>query len=250
MLFSAAQFQRRKVASTVEDARIVWDAKTALFDNLKYDFNYNESENTIHVNYWFTSAIPDEAASIVRFVPHAQSFRYLPPKHRGRKPALDAIFDDPQKMLWITRQAEQEFEQGLGQTIETALQLFIHLTMYRCGAIAWKETSKSMANLFAKAFRGDIAKQLKIKRGPLPRFRDADHYRETLLECIKTGLAEGEINSVRQITQSKVAEIMARIFNPEGDTLDDRMIRQWNKEHGVEWLKFVKESWKELTAEN
>lgn len=232
------------------DARIVWDAKEAFFDNLKYDFHYNESENTIHVSFWFNSAITEEAASIIRYVPHAHTIRYSRPKHRGRKPALDAIFDDPEKMLWVTREAEHEFEQGLGQTIETTLQLFIHLTMYRCGALAWKETSKLMADLFAKSFRANIAKQLKVKRGPRPRFRDADHYRQTLVECIKTGLAEGEINSIRQITQPKVAEIMVEKFNPENDRLDDRTIRQWNKDYDLRWRKFVNETWKKLVREN
>ena len=31
----------------METDRIVWDAKTAFFENLKYEFRYNESENTI-----------------------------------------------------------------------------------------------------------------------------------------------------------------------------------------------------------
>jgi hypothetical protein len=42
---------------------------------------------------------------------------------------------------------------------------------------------------------------------------------------------------------------IAKRFNPNADAFDPRMIRQWNKEHGVKWRKFVKQIWKELAAE-
>ena len=172
------------------------------------------------------------------------------PKHRGRKPDLDALFDDPGEMRRVTRQAEAKFEEGLGQTIDVALQLFIHQTMYQCGVLAWRDKPKSMADLFGKAFRDDIAEQLNVKRGPRPRFRDLDHYRRTLLECIQTGLANGEIKSPREITQPKVAEIMVEKFNPENEKVDDRTLRKWNDDYNLpSWRDFVKESWKQLTAD-
>ena len=230
----------------MEDARIVGDAKTAF--KLKYDFHYNESENAIQISYWLTTTIAEKGARILR--PHSRTRRYLRPKHRGRKPDLDALFDDPEEMRRVTRQAEAKFEQGLGQTIDVALQLFIHQTMYQCGVLAWRDKPKSMADLFGKAFRDDIAEQLNVKPGPRPRFRDLDHYRRTLLECIQTGLANGEIKSPREITQPKVAEIMAEKFNPENEKVDDRTLRKWNDDYNLpSWRDFVKESWKQLTAD-
>lgn len=162
----------------MEDARSVSDARTAF--KLKYDFHYNESENAIEISYWFSRTITRKAAHIVPNVPHARARRYLPPKP-GRKPALDAIFDDPEEMRWVTRQAEAKFEQALSQAIDIALQLFIHQVMYQCGVLAWRDEPKSMADLCAKAFRDNIAKQLKVKPGPDPRFNDANQYRQMLL---------------------------------------------------------------------
>jgi hypothetical protein len=232
----------------VEDARIVGDAKTAF--KLKYDFHYNESENAIQISYWFTTTIAEKAARIVRYLPHSRGRRYLRPKRRGRKPALDALFDNPEEMRWVTRQAEAKFEQGLGQTIDIALQLFIHQVMYQCGVLAWRETSGSMADLFTESFRDDIAKQLKVRTGPEPLFRDADHYQRTLYFCMRQAARDREITSGKQFTQAMAGVKIAQRFNPNADAFDPRMIREWNKEHGVKWRKFVKETWKELTAEN
>lgn len=232
----------------MENARIVWDAKTAF--NLKYDFHYNESENAIEINYWFTNTITEAAAGNVRYVPQARTRRYLPPKHRGRKPAQDALFDDPEEMRWVTSQAEAKFEQALAQTIDIALQLFIHQVMYQCGVLAWRNESKSMADLFAKAFRDDIAKQLKVRTGPEPLFRDADHYQRTLYFCMRQAARDGEITSGDQFTQEMAGVKIAQKFNPEADAFDPRIIREWNKEYGVTWRKFVKQIWKEVAAEN
>lgn len=125
------------------DARIVWDAKEAFLENLKYEFRYNESENALEVSYWFSSAVPDEAASIISFKPHAHTLRYGPPKHRGRNPSLDAIIEEPQNARQLLKQAENLFAQDLGGAIDRALQLLIHGTMFRCGAIDSGETPSS-----------------------------------------------------------------------------------------------------------
>jgi hypothetical protein len=218
-------------------------------DYVKYRFEFNESDRAIQVTYWFSTAIPDEAASIIDFEPHARTMRYLPPKHRGRKPTLDAIFDDPKKLRDLTKLSEVLFAEGLGGAIDIAIQLLVHSTMYRCGVVAWKDTSKLMADLFAKAVRTDLAKQLKVKTGPRPRFKDADDYRRTLLECMKSALTEGEIKSARQFTQEKAAERLAKKFNDEGK-FDVRTIRQWNTVYGTDWNDFKKDSWRELTTEN
>jgi hypothetical protein len=213
-------------------------------DNVKYRFEFNESDRAIQVTYCFSTAIPDEAASI--FEPHARTMRYLPPKHRGRNPTLDAIFDDPKKLRDLTKQSEALFAEGLGGAIDIAIQLLVHSTMYRCGVVAWKDTSKLMADLFAKALRTDLAKQLKVKTGPRPRFKDADDYRRTLLECMKSALTEGVITSARQFTQEKAAERLAKKFKDEGK-FDVRTIRQWNEDYGVKWREFVNESWTEVS---
>jgi hypothetical protein len=231
----------------VADARTVSDAKTAF--KLKYDFHYNESENAIQISYWFATTIAEKAARILRYVPHSRGRRYLRPKRRGRKPDLDALFDDPKEMRWVISQAEAKFEQGLGQTIDVALQLFIHQTMYQCGVLAWRDESKSMVDLFAKAFRDDIAKQLKVRTGREPLFRDADHYQRTLYFCMRQAARDSEITSGHQFTQEMAGKKIAQRFKPNADGFDPRTIRDWNKEYGVEWREFVKQTWKELAAE-
>ena len=231
----------------MEDARTVRDAKTAF--KLKYDFHYNESENAIQISYWFATTIAEKAARILRYVPHSRGRRYLRPKHRGRKPDLDALFDDPEEMRWVTRQAEAKFEQALGQTIDVALQLFIHLTMYQCGVLAWRETSGSMADLFTESFRDDIARQLKVRTGPEPLFRDADHYQRTLYFCMRQAARDREIRSGKQFTQAMAGVKIAQRFNPNADAFDPRKIREWNTQHGVKWHEFKKQTWNELAAE-
>jgi hypothetical protein len=137
----------------------------------------------------------------------------------------------------------------LGQTIDIALQLFIHQEMYQCGVLAWRETSRSMADLFTESFRDDIAKDLKVRPGREPLFRDADHYQRTLYFCMRQAAREGEITSGHQFTQEMAGVKIAQKFNPKADAFDPRIIREWNKEHGVKWRKFVKQIWKELAAE-
>jgi hypothetical protein len=232
----------------VEDARNVSDAKTAF--KLKYEFHYNESENAIEISYWFTSTITQKAPHIIPYVPQSRARRYLPPKP-GRKPALDAIFNDPEEMRCVTRQAEAKFEQGLSQTIDIALQLFIHQVMYQCGVLAWRKTSRSMADLFTESFRDDIAKQLKVRTGRGPLFRDADHYQRTLYFCMRQAARDGEITSGHQFTQAMAGEKIAQRFtgNAHSDGFEPRKIRDWNTEHGVEWREFRKQTWKKLAIE-
>ena len=229
----------------MEDARSVSDGKTAF--TLKYDFHYDESENAIEISYWFSRTITRKSAHIIPYVPHARSRRYLPPKP-GRKPALDAIFNDPEEMRWVTRQAEAKFEQALSQTIDIALQLFIHQVMYQCGVLGWRNTSRSMVDLFTESFRDEIAKDLKVRPGREPLFRDADHYQRTLYFCMRQAARDGEITSGHQFTQEMAGKKIAKRFNPDADAFDPRKIREWNREYGVTWLSFVKQTWKELAA--
>jgi hypothetical protein len=233
----------------VEDTRTVQDAKTAF--KLNYDFHYNESENAIQISYWLTSVVTKRTVHLLQYVPRARSRRYLRPKHRGRRPALDVLFDDPEEMCRVTRQAEAKFEQGLGQTIDIALQLLIHQTMYQCGILAWRDESKSMTDLLATAFRDEIAKQLKVRPGREPLFRGADHYKQTLYFCMRHAARGGEITSSDQFTQKMAGEKIAQRFtgNADAEGFDPRKIREWNKEYGVTWPTFVKQTWKELATE-
>jgi hypothetical protein len=234
------------VGKYVEDARIVCDAKTAFFDNLRYDFNYNESENVLEVSYWFLSAVPDEAASIVSFETYARTMRYQPPRYPGQNPSLVAIFDDPEKMRQLGKRAEALFAQDFGWAIDIALQLLVHRTMYRCGAIKWRKPPKLMTNLLAGAYRKDTAKELGVRNGRSTRFRDADHYRQTLVESMQDALRTGEITSAQQFTQDLVAQKITKRFKSTA-FIDDRMIRHWNSYYDVHWRKFVNETWTQLT---
>jgi hypothetical protein len=233
----------------MEDARIVLDAQEAFLDNLRYEFWYNESENVLEVSYSFCSAIPNKAASIIQFQPHARTIRYHPPKHKGRNPRLDAMFNDPQRARSLAKHAEALFAKDLGSAIQTALRLLIHRTMYRCGVPLGMENTKLMADRLTEFFRTDTAKALGVKTGRTRRFRDADDYHRTLFQCMQEALENGEITHSKEFTQEAAAGRITKKLKTEVQ-LDARIIRQWNKDYDVNWRKFVNETWEWLTQEN
>jgi len=85
----------------------------------------------------------------------------------------------------------------------------------------------AIVSLEAKAIRS----RLGIQEGPASLFIHRSHYEKVLTEAITRLLADGE-----QVTQERVAE---KLNETLGDpTIDERMIRRWNREYGVDWKEF------------
>lgn len=77
-----------------------------------------------------------------------------------------------------------------------------------------------------------IKARLNIRTGPVPEFLDRDHYESVLLEAIAQLQSSG-----KAITQELVAEQLAET---RSTTINDRMIRRWNNEYGVDWETFIR----------
>ncbi len=132
--------------------------------NLRYGFHYNAEENTIEAAFSFTSEIPRYDDGIVDIKPfaHIMSFGR---KQKGSKPAIDKIFDNPEKAAELAKQAEMLFSEELGGEIAGAIQLLVHQVLYRCG-IEFRASPKLMADALSIAHRKEIGQQLGVKRGP------------------------------------------------------------------------------------
>lgn len=221
------------------------DTEEAFFDDLRYEFRYDESEKALKVSYSFLTGMPYKEVSVTHVQTYSHTIRYLPPRHKGRNPRLDAIFDDPQVARSLAKRAESIFAKDLGSAIEKALQLLIHRAMYQCGVLRWTESAKLMTDRLAEFYRADTAKALGIKMGRNSRFKDADHYHRMLFECIQEALENGEMTHSKQFTQEAAAERITKKLKAEVH-LDVRIIRQWNKDYGVNWRKFVNETWEWL----
>lgn len=75
--------------------------------------------------------------------------------------------------------------------------------------------------------------RLGIREGPKARFEHRSQYENVLKNAMQDLLSEGE-----EITQEAVA---GKLTEESQDALDQRMIRRWNKEFGVNWKMFVKQ---------
>ena len=133
-------------------------------ENLRYGFHYNADENEIEAAFSFTSEIPRYEDGIVDVKPfaHIMSFGR---KQKGCKPAIDKIFDNPEKAAEITKRAQMLFSEELGWAIARAIQLLVHEVLCRCG-IDFKASPKLMADALGAALRKEFGKQLGVKRGP------------------------------------------------------------------------------------
>jgi hypothetical protein len=200
-------------------------------ESLRCDFRYNAGENTIEVTYSFTSTIPKYEGTVIVGEPHAHTLRYGR-KKKGRKPAIDSIFDNPEKAAQITSEAEDLFNHELGWAISRAIQELVHEVLFRCG-VEFKESPKQMADLLGSAHRKEIGKQLGVRPGRSRLFRDKNHYESTLQAAKERLLARGQ-----RVTQAAVAETLAEMSS-RFLNCDDRMVRQWNKEFGFDWRRFA-----------
>lgn len=202
-------------------------------ENLQYEFRYNAEENRIEVTFSFTSTIPKYEGTILVTEPHAHILRYGR-KQKGTKPAIDNIFDNPQRATEVTKNAERLFNHELGWAISRAIQELVHEVLFRSG-VEFKDSPKDMADMLNSAHRKEIGEQLGVRPGPSRFFKDKDHYEGMLGDAAKLLQTRG-----KRITQMTVAEILAEMNN-RFLSCDDRMIRQWNKEFRLDWPSFIAE---------
>src|SRR5258706_7688250 len=132
-------------------------------ENLCYGFNYNADENTIEASFSVTSGIPYDGR-IVDAWPFVQILSFGR-KQEGSKPAIDRVFDNPEKAAEIAKRAELLFSKELGWAIARAMQLLVPEVLYRCG-IEFKASPKRMADVLGQSYRKNIAQHLRVKRGP------------------------------------------------------------------------------------
>jgi hypothetical protein len=200
--------------------------------NPRYGFHYNADENTIEAAFSFTSEIPRYDDGIVDIKPFAQILSYGR-EQKASKPAIDAIFDHPEKAAEITKRAEMLFSEELGWAIVRAMQLLVPEVLYRCG-IEFKTSPKRMADVLGQSYRKDIAQQLRVKVGRTGLFRDEEHYKQTLYDVRARIIGRGQ-----RITQEAVltglAEMNDRFLN-----CDVRSLRRWNRDYKFNWKAFTK----------
>jgi len=201
-------------------------------ENFRCDFHYNAHENKIEVTYSFTSTIPSYNGTVVVGEPHANTLRYGR-KQKGLKPAIDSIFDNPAKAAEIAGRAQELFDHELGWAIARTVQQLAHEVLFRCG-VDFEESPRRMADMLVSAHRKEIGQQLGVRRGRSRLFRDKAQYEGTLSDARARILARG-----LRVTQEAVAETFAEM-SARFSNCDDRMIRQWNNEFGLDWPSFVR----------
>lgn len=77
-----------------------------------------------------------------------------------------------------------------------------------------------------------IKARLCVHPGPTAFFLNGNHYENVLRQAAANVMSRGE-----KITQATVAEELAR--SRRDATIDERMIRRWNSEYGLNWKVFV-----------
>jgi len=96
------------------------------------------------------------------------------------------------------------------------------------------EGIKSRVETLAKIEYEATLRRLEVHEGPRPTFRHRSQYEHALQTAISDVLADGE-----KITQGTVAE---KLGKDKEDPIDERVIRRWNTEFGIDWKGFVKEA--------
>jgi hypothetical protein len=186
---------------------------------IQYGFVYNQESNAIEVNYSFKDGIVETVSA--RFPPRggARSQR----KQRTQSTVAD-----------LTAKAsatERVFSEILRPAIERTILESIHLALFKCNVGIENDPGK-MINRIKVWHRREIAQGI-TKTGRRPFFKNRDHYLKTL-RSIKKKHGDG-----KRLTQGEVAE---DIGASRPDPVDERMVRQWNSDFGVDWRAFVAES--------
>jgi hypothetical protein len=96
------------------------------------------------------------------------------------------------------------------------------------------EGIKSRVETLARIEYEATLRRLEVHEGRRPSFRHRSEYEHALITAISEILAEGE-----RVTQGAVA---GKFGKDKEDSIDERNIRRWNTEFGVNWKPFVKKA--------
>jgi len=131
-------------------------------DNLDYNFEYDSEAHAIVFSYFFQSGFFGLSGNL-RTTLHGRNIQFTRGK-KGRKKAIDKVYDDPAKMEEIAKKAVKIFSYKLGGEIENALIELSHKCLYVCG-IEFEDSNAKMANLLSSWHRKELAAQLDVKPG-------------------------------------------------------------------------------------
>lgn len=120
------------------------------------------------------------------------------------------------------------------EVLDLALsRLCFEAHMVRSTHITRKGITKAVKTLTNLDYEATL-RRLEIHEGPRPTFRHRSQYEQALKKAVADLLADGE-----KITQGKVA---GKLGKDKTDSIDERVIRRWNTEFGINWKRFVKDA--------
>jgi hypothetical protein len=122
------------------------------------------------------------------------------------------------------------------EVFDLALYRLCHEALMAIPAHKGRHWIKSSAKGLVKRDYEATLRRLEVHEGPRPTFRHRSQYEHALKTAIAEILADGE-----KITQNSVA---GKLGKDQPELIDDRVIRHWNTEFGVNWKGFVKEALK------
>lgn len=149
-------------------------------------------------------------------------------KQRISKAAAD------EAVLHVLEFLPEKIDAALEQLCQEAVIGFFkrRSVIRRIGLPSLAQTVESIVQSEEEAIKA----RLNIRTGPVPAFLNRDHYENVLL-----GAAGDILSSGGEVTQRTIADQLAkRQAEVEAEvTIEERMIRRWNREFGLDWRHFM-----------
>jgi len=120
------------------------------------------------------------------------------------------------------------------EVLDLALTRLCHEAQMARPALMGSDGIKSRAKTLTATEYEATLRRLEVHEGPHPIFRHRSQYEDALKTAIAEVLADGE-----KITQGTVA---GKLGKDKDNSIDERVIRRWNTEFGINWKGFVKEA--------
>ena len=123
---------------------------------------------------------------------------------------------------------------SMPEVLDLALsRLCLEAQMARSAHIGSEWITEAVKTLTKLDYKATL-RRLDVHEGPRPTFLHKSHYEHALKKAIAELLADGE-----KITQGAVA---GKLGKDKRNSIDERVIRTWNNEFGIDWRGFVKEA--------
>lgn len=150
-------------------------------------------------------------------------------EHKHDQP-VTAFRDNEHAIRWV-QDAIQYINVYLPERLRTMALLTVREAIAKSSEthdiakIDWKTLAKSHGDIVARK----IKQAHVVRTGPEGFFKTKQQYLNFLAEAARTCKARGE-----RLTQEWAAEFGSARFSPER-TIDERMIRKWNRHYRVDW---------------